>query len=111
MVEVGLCLPDAGDRIEGHVVGEDRLLVGLQCGHEAWMGGLVVRRQVYEEGDVHHVVVEGGGGMIVLHIFPVVREVDHGLQVQVCPGVFEDILHHPIVVGDGEVIVVVRVLL
>lgn len=110
MVEVGPCLPDAGDRIEGHVVGEDRLLVGLQGGHEAWMGGLVVRRQVYEEGDVHHVVVEGGGGMVVLHIFPVVREVDHGLQVQVCLGVFEDFLHHPVVVGDGEVIVVVRVL-
>lgn len=110
MVEVGPCLPDAGDRIEGQVVGEDRLLVGLQGGHEVWMGGLVVRRQVYEEGDVHHVVVEGGGGMVVLHIFPVVREVDHGLQVQVCLGVFEDFLHHPVVVGDGEVIVVVRVL-
>lgn len=110
MVEVGPCLPDAGDRIEGHVVGEDCLLVGLQGGHEAWMGGLVVRRQIYEEGDVHHVVVEGGGGMVVLHIFPVVREVDHGLQVQVCLGVFEDILHHLIVVGDGEVIVVVGVL-
>lgn len=110
MVEVGPCLPDAGDRIEGQVVGEDCLLVGLQGGHEAWMGGLVVRRQIYEEGDVHHVVVEGGGGMVVLHIFPVVREVDHGLQVQVCLGVFEDILHHLIVVGDGEVIVVVGVL-
>ena len=111
MVEVGPCLPDAGDRIEGHVVGEDRLLVGFQGRHEARVGGLVVRGQVYEEGDVYHVIVEGGRGMEVLHIFPVVREVNHGLQVQVCLGVFEDVLHHPVVVGDGEVVIVVRVFL
>ena len=73
------------------------------------MGGLVVRREVDEEGNVYHVVVEGGGGVVVLHIFAVVEEVNHGFQVQVFLGVFEDVLHHLVVIGDGKVVVMVGI--
>lgn len=109
LVEVGLCLPDASDGVEGQVVGEDLLLMGFQSRHEVRMGGLVVRREVDEEGNVYHVVVEGRGGVVVLHIFAMVGEVNHGFQVQVCLGVFEDVLHHLVVIGDGKVVVMVGI--
>ena len=109
LVEIGLCLPDASDGIEGQVVGEDLLLMGFQGRHEFRMGGLVVRRKVDEEGNVYHVVVEGRGGVVVLHIFAMVGEVNHGFQVQVGLGVFEDVLHHLVVIGDGKVVVMVGI--
>ena len=73
------------------------------------MGGLVVRGKVDEEGDVHHIIVEGGCGVVVLHVFAVVGEVNHGFQVQVRLGVFEDFLHHLVIIGDGEVVVMIGI--
>ena len=48
VVVVCLCIPDAGDGVEGEVVGEDLVFMGFQCLHEARVGCLVGWREVDE---------------------------------------------------------------
>lgn len=109
VVVVRLCIPDAGDGVKGEVVGEDLVFMGLQGWHEARVGCLVGWREVDEERDVDHVVVERGRCVVVFHVLAVVGEVDHGLEVQVLLRVFEDVADDFVVIGNGQVIVMVRV--
>ena len=48
--------------------------------------------------------------MEMLHIFPVIREINHSLQIHIIPGIIEDILHNPVVISNGHIIIMVRVI-
>ena len=62
---------------------------------------LVGGGQVDEHGDAHHVEAEHVGIVRNLEVFPVVGEVDHGLQVQILLGVVEHLGEDVVRVEDA----------
>ena len=48
--------------------------------------------------------------MEMLDIFPVIREIHHGLQIHIIPGIIENVLHNPVIISNGHIIIMVRVI-
>ncbi len=97
---------ETAESVEDEIVCEIFRFIGRECGCCFRIAGAVLRREIDEEWDVHHVPRERAVTVEELEIFAVIGGVEQDLQVQMIARVFENALQDLIRVQQRRIIIV-----